>query len=736
MYAQVALPLPLKQLFSYSIPEDCTLETGMRVKVPFGRRTQIGVCIETVAQIENTKFRIKSIHEVIDTKPVIDCAMLELAKWMSQYYRCSLGEALETMVPSFLQQKSYSKTIAYLQIAAHEEIEQQIEQLQTKFPLQARVLKLVREFDGELTAKSICNRLGISRSAIKTLLKKELLCERFEEQNINPFDEIEVEKVEKPQLSREQQSIVNNLLPVMREQRFFPALVHGVTGSGKTEIYMRCIEEVVDNKRAAIVLVPEIALTPQTVTRFKQRFANVAVLHSELTNAQRNFQWQNILQNKADVIIGPRSALFAPVSNLGLIVVDEEHEPSFKQQNTPRYNARDSAVKRAQISDIPIILGSATPALESYYNTDTDKYNLFALHQRVGDKKLPHVSVIDMKEECRDHKKFVYFSRILLNDLRAALDKGQQAILFLNRRGFATSLTCPQCGYNAKCDNCNIALTYHKKHHTAICHYCNYDYIPPKSCPVCSCPAILYAGAGTQKIEMMLKKIFPENNIVRMDSDTMVGKGKYEDVLSRFGKGEIDILLGTQMIAKGLDFPNVTLVGIISADTALQVPDFRAAERTFQLIVQVAGRSGRGEVAGKVIVQTYHPDHYAIQTAIHQDYHSFLKYEMGQRKDIGYPPFAKLLRVLIQGEKEQLVIDESLRISRCLRQDKYAKNIQILGPAPAPIDRIKNRYRHHLIIKCQSVQLSMHFSVFLDRIMEDSHKSLRVSLDVDPISLV
>lgn len=736
MYAQVALPLPLKQLFSYSIPKDCTVQTGMRVKVPFGRRTQIGVCIETVSQLENTKFRIKSIHEVIDSKPVINSAMLELAKWMSQYYRCSLGEALETMVPSFLQQKSYSKTIKYLQIANDAEIEQQIEQLQTKFPLQARVLKLVREFDGELTAKSICNRLGISRSAIKTLLKKELLNERCEEQNIDPFTEIDVERVEKPELSREQQAIVNNLLPVMREQRFFPSLIHGVTGSGKTEIYMRCIEEVVANKRAAIVLVPEIALTPQTVTRFKQRFSNVAVLHSELTNAQRNFQWQKILQNNADVIIGPRSALFAPVSNLGLIVVDEEHEPSFKQQNTPRYNARDSAVKRAQISNIPIILGSATPALESYYNTDTEKYNLFALQQRVGDKTLPHVSVIDMKEECREHKKFVYFSRILLNELRNAVDKGQQAILFLNRRGFATTLTCPQCGYNAKCDNCNIALTYHKKNHTAICHYCNYDYVPPKSCPVCSCPAILYAGAGTQKIEMMLKKIFPENSIMRMDSDTMVGKGKYEDVLSRFGNGEIDILLGTQMIAKGLDFPNVTLVGIISADTALQVPDFRAAERTFQLIVQVAGRSGRGDMPGKVIVQTYHPDHYAIQTAIHQDYHSFLKYEMGQRKDIGYPPFAKLLRVLIQGEKEQLVVDESLRIARSLHQDQYAKNIQILGPAPAPIDRIKNRYRHHLIIKCQNVQLSMHFSHFLDQIIQDSHKSLRVSLDVDPISLV
>ncbi|WP_372371301.1 primosomal protein N' [Candidatus Uabimicrobium sp. HlEnr_7] len=736
MYAQIALPLPLKQLFSYNIPNDCLLEVGMRVKVPFGRRTQIGICVETLAQLENNSFRIKNILEVIDEKPVVDSIMLKLAKWISEYYRCSLGEALETMVPSFLQQKSHSKTIAYMKLKFPQNVEEQIEEVQQKFPLQAHVLRLVREFDGELTMKSICNRLGISRSAIKTLLKKEFLYEHKEIQNIDPFSEVKIERVEKPELSGEQQGIVNTLLPVIREKRFFPALVHGVTGSGKTEIYMRCIEEVIKNKRAAIVLVPEIALTPQTVTRFKQRFSNVAVLHSELTNAQRNFQWQKVLHGEADVVIGPRSALFAPVSNLGLIVVDEEHEPSFKQQNTPRYNARDSAVKRAQLTGIPVILGSATPALESYYNTDVDKYHLCTLQQRVGDKTLPHVSIIDMKEECRDHKKFVYFSRILLGEMRNTLQKGHQTILFLNRRGFATTLTCPQCGYNAKCDNCNIALTYHKKNHTAVCHYCNYDYIPPKSCPICSCPAILYAGAGTQKIEMMLRKLFPENSIERMDSDTMVGKGKYEDVLSRFGNKEIDILLGTQMIAKGLDFPNVTLVGIISADTALQVPDFRAAERTFQLIVQVAGRSGRGDVSGKVIVQTYHPDHYAIQTAINQDYHSFLKYEMNQRRDIGYPPFAKLLRVLIQGEKEQNVIDESIKIARLLRQDKHTKHIQLLGPAPAPIDRIKNRYRHHLIIKCQNVQLSMHFSRLIDQLIQGSSKSLRISLDVDPLSLV
>ena len=735
MYAQIALPLPLDQLFTYKIPPDISafLRVGMRVNVPFGRRKEIGICIEIVEKVEKTKFRIKNIIEVIDTKPVVNDEMMQLAKWMSKYYRSSLGESLETMVPSFLRQKSFSKTISYLKIAQPDKIDDYIKDVQSRSPLQSRVLKLVHEFDGELTTKCIQSKLSISPSAVKTLIKKGMLTERKEIQNIDPLADINVVMSPPPGLSIEQEKVTNALQPVLENSRFFPILLHGITGSGKTEVYMACMETIVRQKKQVIVLVPEIALTPQTVFRFRKRFSRVAVLHSELTNAQRNHQWQKILNQDVDVVIGPRSALFAPVHDLGLIVVDEEHEPSFKQQNNPRYNARDLAVKRAQISGIPIILGSATPSLESYYNAEREKYHLYHLKQRIGKRQLPQITVIDMKEECREHKKFVYFSRTLLNELRKTVEQGQQAILFLNRRGFATSLTCPQCSYHAKCESCNIALTYHKKNHTAICHYCNNDYIPPKSCPVCGCPSILYAGAGTQKIEMMLKKIFKDSNIVRMDSDTMVGKGKYEEVLSDFGNGKIDILLGTQMIAKGLDFPNVTLVGVISADTSLQVPDFRAAERTFQLIVQVAGRSGRGDLNGKVVVQTYQPQHYAIETALTQNYYSFLKREMHIRQELGYPPFGKLIRILVQGEDEKLVEKEIQEITAQIRrQNTRAK---LLGPAPAPIDRIKNKYRYHLILKCDNAQHAMGLSYLCKKII-DNHKKVRISLDIDPISLM
>lgn len=736
MYTQIALPLPLEQLFTYAIPKDLIpyLQAGMRVKVPFGRgRTQIGICIEIVPKIKKTKFQIKNIIEIIDKDSVINPEMMKLAEWMSQYYRSSLGECLEAMVPSFLRQKNLSKTISYIKITCIEKIDEYLETVQTRSPLQSRVLKLVQEFNGELTAKCIQNKLGITSSAIKTLIKKNMLSEKKEIQNIDPIANISTKIINEPRLSYEQKKITTALLPVLENLRFFPILLHGITGSGKTEIYMQCIQKIIANGKQAIVLVPEIALTPQTVFRFKQRFSRVAVLHSELTNAQRNHQWQKILRQEVDVVIGPRSALFAPLNNLGLIVVDEEHEPSFKQQNAPRYNARDLSVKRAHIGNIPVILGSATPSLESYHNVEIDKYHLYTLNERIGDRKLPDITVIDMKEECQEHKKFVYFSRILLMELKQVISKKQQAILFLNRRGFATSLTCPQCGYSAKCNNCNISLTYHKKNHTAICHYCNFDYIPPKSCPVCRCPSILYAGAGTQKIELMLRKIFPEVNIMRMDSDTMVGRGKYEEVLSDFGDGKIDILLGTQMIAKGLDFPNVTLVGVISADTSLQVPDFRAAERTFQLIVQVAGRSGRGDVNGKVIVQTYQPDHYAIQTALTQNYYSFLKREMTLRKDLGYPPFGKLIRILVQGEKEQEVERETEKISREIRQGNT--DVILLGPAPAPIDKIKNRYRHHIILKCKDAKQAMLLSHVCKQII-NAKKSLRISIDVDPLSLI
>ena len=485
-------------------------------------------------------------------------------------------------------------------------------------------------------------------------------------------------------------------------------LLHGVTGSGKTEVYMQAMAEVLKRGKRAIVLVPEIALTPQTVTRFSARFGRrITVLHSQLSPGERYDQWQRVKSGEVDIVVGPRSAIFAPVENLGLIVIDEEHETTYKQDEPPpRYHAREVAIKRAELVNCVVILGSATPSLESYYKATQGEYRLLNLKNRVDNIAMPPVEIIDMRVELKQKNNRSIFSEHLHDAIEERLALGQQVILFLNRRGFSTYVFCRECGHVEQCERCSISLTYHFDTKLMVCHHCNRECPPPKECPDCFSPYIRYLGLGTQKVEMEIQKAFPTARVARMDTDTTTRKGAHKNILDAFKNGEFDILVGTQMIAKGLDFPNITLVGVINADTALNLPDFRSGERSFNLLTQVAGRSGRSALGGNVIIQTYNPDHYSIQSAQEHDYHRFYQEEIALRASLLYPPFSHAASILLRGEDESLVIQAANLLNEQMEMLKEAQfpEVKIRGPAPAPLAKIKNRYRWHFLLRSSDVK--------------------------------
>ena len=535
----------------------------------------------------------------------------------------------------------------------------------------------------------------------------------------------------RPMLTTEQAAVLERLVPAIASGDFAPFLVHGVTGSGKTEVYLAAIEDVVARGREAIVLVPEISLTPQTIRRFRRRFARVAVLHSHMSDAERHRHWQSIASGEVEVVVGARSAVFAPARRLGLMVIDEEHESSFKQETTPRYSARDVAVKRAHMERIPVILGSATPSLESWHNAERGRYTRLAMPSRVGDRPMPKVEIIDMRNE----KKVVGgLSESLRQAMGQALGDGGQVILLLNRRGFHTFVLCPRCGHVVKCHACDVAATYHKSRHVLICHTCDAERPCPPACPGCGAPALHYGGIGTERLEREIHTAFPDVVARRMDSDTMRSPGSHEQVLSAFKEGKVRILLGTQMIAKGLDFPNVTLVGVVNADTALHLPDFRAAERTFQLVAQVAGRTGRGDRLGRVLVQTYSPDHPAIRAAVTHDYEGFARSELPERQRYDVPPYGRIVRLIARGPNEPAVsayMDDLAALIRAAADS----SVRLLGPAPAPIIKIRNLYRFHLQLRCpHSRPLQL-----LANTVPGQHPTphgIELAIDVDPLSML
>ncbi|MFO1077529.1 MAG: primosomal protein N' [Planctomycetota bacterium] len=561
------------------------------------------------------------------------------------------------------------------------------------------------------------------------LLRRVLIAEELEELAASPD-----ERAERHVLNEHQEGAVQRIAaPAARgEHRTF--LLHGVTGSGKTEVYLRVLEEVQKLGKSAIVLVPEISLTPQTVGRFASRFADVAVLHSGLTDAERARQWQRLLQGRARIAIGARSALFAPVQDLGLIVVDEEHETSFKQESTPRYHAREMAIVRGEIEKAVVVLGSATPTLESYGKARRGIYELVALPQRAGAGRPPRVVVQDLRGEPKESRHHgVVLSRTLLVMMEERLKARDQVLLFLNRRGFAPVLLCPGCGEAIKCESCSVSMTWHARRGRLVCHWCCSEKRRPEVCPTCQHAGMHELGVGTERLEQAVKTRFPSAIVARMDADTMAERGAHERVLGAFRRRHIDVLIGTQMIAKGLDFPDVTLVGVVSADTGLFVPDYRAEERTFQLLQQVAGRAGRGEKAGTVVIQTHCPDNFAIRAAAADDYESFVQQELAARKLSGYPPFSRLLRVFAEAVHEaeaRTVLEQAVKMMAGIA------DVEVLGPAPAVVVKIKDRWRWHVLAKCY-VPSSFSAAMAAVGTVEDlGTRSCRVTLDVDPGSLM
>ncbi len=502
-------------------------------------------------------------------------------------------------------------------------------------------------------------------------------------------------------LNPDQQLALDRMLQALNSGRHQTLLIHGVTGSGKTEVYIRAIEEMVGFGRQAIVLVPEISLTPQTCQRFRARFDRVAVLHSHLSDAERHWHWLRIASGEVQVVVGARSAVFAPTPHLGMIVLDEEHDGSFKQDTAPRYHAREVALWRARAENVPLVLGSATPALDSWQRAQNGEFALIEMPRRVLDRPLPDVTIVDLRVAAKGYYHGGAISRQLQLAMRRALEEDGQIILLLNRRGYATAIQCPSCGHVVRCSDCDIALTHHREKNKAICHYCDYTIVAPSVCPNCGSAGIRYAGLGTQKLEQEVRARFPHAPCLRMDSDSMQRPGSHEQALARFRAGEIKILLGTQMIAKGLDFPNVTLVGVINADTALHFPDFRAAERTFQLVTQVAGRTGRGEKGGWVLVQTFSPEHPAIQAAARHDFATFAQQELPVRAEFHYPPIAAMIRLIVRGPSQMAAEHFAEHVVAQLREAATATGaeIRILGPAPAPIAKLRGMFRFHALLQ-------------------------------------
>ena len=732
--------------FDYLIPEALKAEVqiGRRVEVPLGRgnRKVIGYCVGIQHETgESTSaYKLKAVTAVLDKTTLVSSRMLELTHWMSDYYLARPGQVLEALIPAGVRSMAGTRAVKFYSLNSTNLALGDSEKLPAK---QQRIVEVLRGQEVWLTGDQICKQVGCTQAPLKSLVNKGLL--QVEKRRIYKHH-IQQEVLEREQaltLNPAQHRALEAITSAVKQNQHKTILVHGITGSGKTEVYIQAIEEVISYGRQAIVLVPEISLTPQTRQRFRSRFDSVAVLHSHLSDAERHWHWQQIANGEVQVVVGARSAIFAPTPRLGLIVLDEEHETSFKQETTPRYHARDVAVKRSQLQNVPLVLGSATPALETWHKAKIGEYELVSMPERVMNRSLPAVATVDLRHEGRSKQSFGSISRQLSTAMHQTLQNNGQVILLLNRRGYSTNIQCPACGFVLECPKCEISMTHHRygisgqRRELAICHYCDYQTAAPKHCPDCGGDAIRFGGLGTQRLEEEVKSRFPDVSVLRMDSDTMQRPNSHEQALDRFRSGEVKILVGTQMIAKGLDFPNVTLVGVINADTALHFPDFRAGERTFQLVTQVAGRTGRGEIEGRVLVQTYTPEHLSIQAATKHEYEMFADGELPGREQFGYPPFTKMIRLIIRGFDEAATMSYAGKLAeRCKealgrRQDE----VRILGPAPAPIAKLRDRYRIHILLMGTAGEL---LRKVVGQVYAETKpvEGIQWVVDVDPLSLL
>lgn len=736
MFVRVLPDQAAGKLLDYRVPETMAphVAVGSRLRIPVRTRVLPGTVIELLNECEFAG--VKEVVSLLDERPMIRPAMLDLARWMSDYYCCPLETAVCSVLPVAVRDGRVTAKKQNTVTLAREINEADLGKLAARAPRQADALKVLVDAGKPMLVSRAANLAGVTEGVFRTLEKHGLVSIAATVVARDPHSEKYVAGAELT-LNTEQVEAMKAVVEEM-DSPTRPILLFGVTGSGKTEIYLRAIRHALDCGKTALVLVPEIALTPQTVERFKSRFADIqdkiAVLHSHLSEGERHDEWHKIHTGHARVVIGARSSIFAPVENPGVIIVDEEHEPSYKQDEAPRYNARDMAVLRANREKAAVILGSATPSLESWHNAQSGKYRLVRLNQRVDDKSMPVVRVVDLRRPTRNDPGGGILSKPLREAIEGRIQKGEQTILFLNRRGFSTSMICEACGHVCQCHDCSVSLTYHRAAERLVCHICGHNQRAPKSCPKCSDPKIRHAGTGTQKVEEALQRIFPKARIARMDADSMTRKEAYRETLGAFKEGRIDILVGTQMIAKGLHFPNVTLVGIVNADLGLHIPDFRAGERTFQLLTQVAGRAGRGEMEGEVFVQTFTPFSPSIQFARHHDFEGFMEQEMEFRRSFAYPPFGRMAMITLRGTMLERVEFSAMTLSRKLKA--AAEEGIIVGEGvPAPLEKAKTYYRFQVSLRgSSSMKLARLARSVLDAL--PMPEDVFVAVDVDPLHLM
>lgn len=820
MFAQVIFPLPFRNSYTYSIPEQLldSVKVGVRVVVPFGKRVLTGFVI-SLSDTTDIKEKIKHVKDVLDQLPIFDSDSLKFYEWISEYYLCSLGEALKNAVPygtdveskkkivsepelclellSTEKKKSSLKSkilnalsakelcsISYLQkevknkniysvlnslekagvISILNEIENArvktkkvkfiklakplndtydfIPALEKRSPKQVLVLLELLSSKEELTLNGLLKRIHINVSAVNSLARKKLV-EIYEKEVERIFKEVYSEETKQIKLTGQQAEIIDRVAGSIKRDEFETYLLHGVTGSGKTQVYIELAKRAVDSGKSAIILVPEISLTPQITSRFYNHFGDlIAVMHSRMSLGERYDTWRGFISGKYKVAIGPRSALFTPLMNIGLIVVDEEHDQSYKQQDiVPKYNARDSAIVRGKLCHCPVLLGSATPSLESMHNALSGKHVLLELPERIDNAKLPEIKLVDVTVEKKKKRMEGIFSRTLLEVINDKLNKKESVIILQNRRGFATQVFCNDCGEIITCNDCSVPMVHHLNRNILQCHYCGIVKSVPKACSLCGSIELKFFGTGTQRVEDEMEFYFPNAKIERVDSDSITRKGKLGEILNSFRNGEINILVGTQMVSKGLDFSNVTLVGVISAETTLWIPDFRADERTFQLLTQVAGRAGRSDKKGEVIIQTQNSKNFVLQKVVENNYKGFYQKEIDLREKGGYPPFTRIGLVEIKDEKEDRARGAINEFFAYLK--KYSKGLKISPPTEAVIYKIKGNYRFNILIKSSKkidpsgkLLRNALLNSYIEFNQKSKFKDVKVIIDIDPQSII